>query len=267
MVGAIGSATGKGTLGVAAQDLLILFGNDTLGSKLLGFIILRGGFTTLLVTELLLLLAGIFLDAIGIGGTLGSADALLLCLFGSSLGGTLSTGGILFILNLAVVLAEEVVLNDTEYALGNPVDRDTQGHNEAEPYGHQRHQHIHHLAGLGSLGCCCILFADGIGNDGIIHLLADEHCQIVQRAGDQRHNCAADLAPANQRPNFPAGLQAQVDAQEIEVQRLHACADDLTVRLDVGGDLELPVGIFAVDSLKGFFHLGDHVGIQVQQIH
>ena len=77
----------------------------------------------------------------------------------------------------------------------------------------------------------------------------------------------AVLAAAYQGPDLPAGLKAQVDPQEVEVQRLDTGTDDLTVGLQIGGHLVLPVGIGAsVDSLKSLLQLGHHIGIQMHQV-
>ena len=71
MLGGIGAAAAEGTFGVAAEHFGSFLGRKPGGSALFGFKILGSGLAPLALPELLLLLAGILRDALGVGGTAG----------------------------------------------------------------------------------------------------------------------------------------------------------------------------------------------------
>ena len=44
-----------------------------------------------------------------------------------------------------------------------------------------------------------------VADDGVVHLLRDEHRRIVQSTGEQGQQCATELGPALHGPNLPRG--------------------------------------------------------------
>ena len=173
------------------------------------------------------------------------------------------------------MLREEHILHDAEQRLRQPVDRQAERDDKAEPDGHERHEDIHHLAGLGRLGGGFVLFAVGVGDNGAVHLLADEHRQIVQAAGEQRDDKAADIAPALGLPDLPARDLAEVDAEEGKIDGrdahdgfAHGGVGELQgIFLQIGSRAILPVVAELADLnalLRGHDGLEGIDGLRVQ---
>ena len=89
MLRGVGTAAAIGTACVRALSFR-RFRNVALFGEPAGLVLLRDLFTLLFFAELLLFLAGVFGDAVGVGGAAGSADALLFRLFCGAFGGLLT---------------------------------------------------------------------------------------------------------------------------------------------------------------------------------
>lgn len=120
-----------------------------------------------------------------------------------------------------------------------------------------------------------VLFAVGVGDNGAVHLLADEHRQIVQAAGEQRDDKAADIAPALGLPDLPARDLAEVDAEEGKIDGrdahdgfAHGGVGELQgIFLQIGSRAILPVVAELADLdtlLRGHNGLEGIDGLRVQ---
>ena len=86
MLGRVGSAAAVGPGCVRVLGDGVRLRRFALLGELAGFKLSGSLFALLLLAELLLFLAGVFGDAVGVGGAAGGADALLFRLFGGALG-------------------------------------------------------------------------------------------------------------------------------------------------------------------------------------
>lgn len=120
-----------------------------------------------------------------------------------------------------------------------------------------------------------VLFAVGVGDNGAVHLLADEHRQIVQAAGEQRDDKAADIAPALGLPDLPARDLAEVNAEEGKIDGrdahdgfAHGGVGELqSIFLQIGSRAILPVVAELADLdalLRGHDGLEGIDGLRVQ---
>ena len=176
--------------------------------------------------QLKALLAGVLGDAVGVLGPALGADALLLRLELVLLQAALQPLGVLGIVDLAVAPGEHHILSGTDNTADEPIQGQGAGNGEADPQHHQGHGPHHDLVGLGGLrilGGLLILDTVLVGDQGIVHLLHDEHGNHLITGGAQGDEQCADVGPVP----CPGGSEyiklrhgTQIDANKAKVNAL-----------------------------------------------
>ena len=167
------------------------------------------------------------------------------------------------------MLGKSHIHKHTQKALSKPVNAHGAGNGEADPQRHQRHNIHHGLAGLGRigiLGSFLILHTFFVGDQGVVHLLGNQHGQHLAACRQDRQQEQANICPQVAAPGteVKVGNSSQVHTEEGELQAVQGGgvrydALDLICKLGQDGcsDHLLKVGIPLADQVR--HSLLDHI--------